>query len=159
MELEQFCWTWVHLCELFVSYCGTCWLPVPVERSQPTFYPPHQRKSWLPDDNNYPPCSSQCTAVCVYVRMSVYVTVCPCTIFVYLDSPRKLKLVFPEYISCILAHIKLVDPVDCTHQFLPANTSRLVGGFSRERFGAGISSQFANHIFRVLSSIETNTAP
>ena len=23
----------VHVCELFVSYCGICWLPVPVERS------------------------------------------------------------------------------------------------------------------------------
>ena len=59
-----------------------------------------------------------CQCVSLYVRE---------TIFVYLDSPRKLKLVFPEYISCILAHVKLVDPVDCTHQFLPANTSRLVG--------------------------------
>ena len=64
----------------------------------------------------------------MYVCMSVYVTVCPCTIFVSLDSLRKLMLVFPEYICCILAHVKLVDPVDCTHQFLPANTSRLVGG-------------------------------
>ena len=63
-----------------------------------------------------------------------YFTVCLCTIFVYLDCPRKLKRVLPEHIASILAPAKTV----VISFFQPTLLNLIVVG--RERFGVGISS-------------------